>query len=143
MPNKSYHRLEGHLGADPVIGFTTNGKEQARLNMAVNSGTKERPETEWWSVFAYSKGAIAQCRGMSKGDSVMVEAESCRASIYKDKAQLSVTSFNVYHINWHKVENTDQGSDNSQGSQESSYPTPPEQQQQDMGLGADDPDLPF
>lgn len=82
-------QLTGHLGKDPELLTTSNGKKYVRMSLATNesytniSGERMN-ETHWHNLIAW--GALAEriAASMHKGDAVQVEG-SLRHSTYEGK----------------------------------------------------------
>lgn len=72
--------LIGHLGADPEMHYTKDGKPIASLRIATSEGWKDRAtgekkeKTEWHSVVIYSEGiAGIAAQYLKKGSKVYLE----------------------------------------------------------------------
>lgn len=71
--------LIGHLGADPELRYSGEGRPIARFRLAVTTrlrqdqGDEPREETEWFTVLAFGRQAEACVQSLRKGDRVFVE----------------------------------------------------------------------
>lgn len=76
------NRLEiiGHLGADPDLKYTPNGKAVCNLRVAVNNGTKQADgswsdETLWVGVAVWDQAAERAAEQLHKGNLVYAEGQ--------------------------------------------------------------------
>ena len=68
----------GHVGADPEMRYTQNGKPQTRFRVAANSRWRDangqlQEHTEWFNVLAWEHLAEVCNQYITKGSSVYVE----------------------------------------------------------------------
>lgn len=67
----------GHLGGDPAMRYTPNGKAVTAFSVAVDrrvgTGEAQREETEWFHVVLYDKLAEVANQWLAKGRRVYVE----------------------------------------------------------------------
>lgn len=115
MPNLFRLTIEGHLGRDPKIDQTKNGKPVAYLSVAVTEKARSEggeDKSYWYQVSAYGI-AVDQCRNLKKGDAVLVETETpIRAFIgeitnqgtgeKKQVANIEINTFKVIKLVWFK-----------------------------------------
>jgi single-strand DNA-binding protein len=83
-------QLIGHLGADPEIVNTNNGKKLAKLRLATNESYKNADgelvkETQWHTLIAWGKVAGLVEKLLTKGAEVAVEGKLINRN-YTDKA---------------------------------------------------------
>ena len=67
--------IAGHLGADPEVRFTQDGKKVISFRVATTSRRKGQEETIWWRVTIWEDRAAAYEKMipyLKKGNSVMV-----------------------------------------------------------------------
>lgn len=74
--NKVY--LVGHLGADPKMQVSKNGKSFAKISLATNRSRKQEDGsfqdiTDWHNVTVWGKQGDACSGHLKKGSKVMVE----------------------------------------------------------------------
>ena len=81
----------GHLGANPDIHVTSDGREIARFNVATSDRYKDKngekqEHTEWHRVVAFRSGLIDSVIKpfLKKGSKVLIEGSS-RTGKYTDK----------------------------------------------------------
>ena len=82
-------RLVGHLGANPDVRETTNGKKMARFSLATNETYKKATgeqvtETYWHNLIAWGKTAEIAEKYLNKGQEISVEGKLTSRS-YEDK----------------------------------------------------------
>lgn len=63
----------GHLGADPAMKFTPDGKAVANFSVATSRKYGEKDETTWFRVSVWGKQAESCNTYLSKGSKVLVE----------------------------------------------------------------------
>lgn len=63
----------GHLGADPAMKFTPDGKAVANFSVATSRKYKDTEETTWFRVSTWDKQAEACNQYLHKGSKVLVE----------------------------------------------------------------------
>ena len=77
MPNINRITIAGHLGRDPEVKYTANGKAVARFSVAVSErqkvGEEWQDRTEWFSVVAWERSAEYVGKYLTKGAAVLVE----------------------------------------------------------------------
>ena len=81
--------LIGHLGMDPEVKETTNGKKLAKFSLATNdtyknSAGEKVKETQWHNLVAWNKTAEFAGKYLKKGGEVAVEGKLCTRN-YNDK----------------------------------------------------------
>lgn len=74
----------GNLTRDPEVRATTTGKQVANLGLAVNGGSKERPEVVYWDVEAWGHSAEYAAKYLKKGSFIQV-AGRCKMDNWEDK----------------------------------------------------------
>jgi len=82
--------IVGNVGREPELRYTPAGV--AVTDMSVAASRKWKGEdgevnehTTWYRVTVWRKQAEIVCQYLAKGDQVMVQAKSIKASPYKDK----------------------------------------------------------
>jgi single-strand DNA-binding protein len=72
MPSLNTIRIIGHLGKDPEAKEVGSGTVVSNFSVAVSSGTKERPKTQWFRCTAWGSMATDLAMNGKKGDVVDV-----------------------------------------------------------------------
>jgi single-strand DNA-binding protein len=75
MPNHAHATIVGHLGKDPEVRATQDGKEITMFSLAVATGYGDKKKTTWWSVVCFGKTGEAAARFLSKGSPAMLVGE--------------------------------------------------------------------
>jgi single-strand DNA-binding protein len=93
--------LIGHLGRDPEMAFTQEGKPYTRFTLAVNRyqrGSKEggerQEETDWFSVVAWDRLAETCNTYLHKGSKVLIQGRM-QSRKYTDKSGVERTGWDV------------------------------------------------
>lgn len=77
MPNINRITIAGHLGRDPEVKYTANGKAVARFSVAVSErqkvGEEWQDRTEWFTCVAWERSAEYVGKYLTKGAAVFVE----------------------------------------------------------------------
>lgn len=73
MPSFNKVMLMGNLTRDPEIKYTTSGKAVASFSIAINSGTKEKPQVDYFDCEAWDKTAELCSQYLAKGSGVFIE----------------------------------------------------------------------
>ena len=86
---KNKVQLIGHLGNQPDVRTTENGKKLARFSVATNevyrnAKNKKITETQWHNLIAWGKLADIAEKYMNKGSEVAIEGKLINRS-YTDK----------------------------------------------------------
>lgn len=78
--------LTGHLGQDPEISYTPDGKSVTRFSMAVNSRNPDGSETPtWFNIIAWEKLGELCNDHLKKGRKVLIEGRlRIRSFVGKD-----------------------------------------------------------
>jgi single-strand DNA-binding protein len=85
MPNHALIVLTGHLGKDPELRTTQDGKVLANFSLAVKTGYGERSISTWYNCVAFGKTAEAVSKYLKKGDATTITGEpSLRQYTTKD-----------------------------------------------------------
>jgi len=106
MPNLNQVFLEGHLGQDPEVGETRNGKSEVKFSLATSEKGRDGQEdkTTWHNVKVYGY-ATTQAQTFKKGDAVRVEGKIDNYQYEKDgvtKYGSAVIGFKAHKIAWVK-----------------------------------------
>lgn len=154
--------IGGNLSADPKIKTTSSGKSVASFSVALNGGTKEKPETAFVDVTAWGKTAELCEQYLKKGSQVLIEG-SIRQDTWEDRngggkrSKLSVTAGRVQFIGGRQQDNTRSYNNNAYSEHQQAkangyqpqspygaedYPPPREAQQQGFNPD-DDSEIPF
>ena len=67
--------IEGNLGKDAKVGFSTKGTAYAHFSVADTPKAKgdEKPPTIWWNCSAWKELAEKHMEGLTKGTRVKIE----------------------------------------------------------------------
>ena len=84
MPNLNKVILIGHMTKDAETRFLPSGGAVADFSIAVNSGTKERPETYFADCVIFGKQAEALQKYTGKGSCLLIEGR-LRMEQWEDK----------------------------------------------------------
>lgn len=76
MPSLNKILLMGHLGKDPELRYTANGKAVCSFSIAVDSGYGEKKKTVWWDVSVWDKQGETVKQYLAKGSLAFVEGET-------------------------------------------------------------------
>lgn len=101
MGVNSIHIL-GNLGADPELRSTNSGAQVCEFRVAVNTGSGDSQETEWFTVICWDKLAEACAQYLKKGREVFVEGRIKTRSWEGDDGQrrfkTELIAFNVQFL---------------------------------------------
>jgi single-strand DNA-binding protein len=89
--------LEGHLGADPAIKETSNGKAVAEFSLATNSKTADGKHVDWHRIKAWERLAKT-CQYLRKGSRVLVDGRIQYRSYEKDGQKKWITEIIAHQI---------------------------------------------
>lgn len=98
MPNLNELRIVGHLGRDPEIKSSANGKLYCKFSVAVENHNKE---TTWFKVTCFDKKAEFAGEFLHKGSAVMVVGPVSVSTWEKDgktNFSLDVMAWNIMNI---------------------------------------------
>ena len=73
MPNINKAILVGHVGNDPEIRYTSNGKAVANFHLATTQKWDGNEKTQWHKIVAWGKTAELCEKYVKKGDPLYVE----------------------------------------------------------------------
>lgn len=73
MPSLNKVLLIGHLGGDPELRFTGEGKAVGNFSVATSYGRGDKKDTTWHRVIVWEKSAEFVKEYCHKGDAVFVE----------------------------------------------------------------------
>ena len=83
MPSFNKVIVVGHVGKDPEMRFTTNGKPVTNFSVATSEKVGESEHTEWFKIVVWGKQAETTNQYLTKGSLVMVEGR-LRTSSWED-----------------------------------------------------------
>ncbi len=93
--------LIGHLGRDPEMAYTQEGKAYTRFTLAVNryqrsskEGGERQEETDWFSVVTWDRLAEICNNYLRKGSKVFIEGRM-QSRKYTDKSGVERTGWDV------------------------------------------------
>lgn len=81
----NFLHLGGHLGADPEIRYTSNGKKVTVLRLATRTRKGNTDETMWWRVTIWGDQYDNMVPYLKKGSPLLVFGEMSKPEIYTDK----------------------------------------------------------
>lgn len=85
MANYNSCSFIGHLGRDPEVRYTPNGKAVCNLNVAVSRTFGEKQITAWLKIVLWDKLAETIGKSAKKGDEISaVNVEYCQDEFEKD-----------------------------------------------------------
>jgi len=73
MPNLNKALLMGHLGKDPELQTTKNGKQVCKFSLATNERYNDEDHTTWHNIVAWGKQAEVISQYLHKGSALFVE----------------------------------------------------------------------
>lgn len=76
--------LSGRLGADAELRAMPNGDPVANFSLAVDTGSRDKPETMWVRCSVFGRRAESLTQYLTKGTKVTVEGK-IRLDSYQDK----------------------------------------------------------
>ena len=77
--------LAGHLGADPEVRYTSDGKKVTTLRLAVNTRRSGKEETMWWRLTVWDEQFDRMMPYLKKGSALIAHGEIRRPEIYNDR----------------------------------------------------------
>jgi single-strand DNA-binding protein len=87
--------LVGHVGNDPELRYTPNGKAVTSFRVAVNRKFGQTDETLWVKVTAWDKLAEICGEYVKKGQLVLVEADWMKVEAYANREGKPAASVEV------------------------------------------------
>lgn len=78
-------QIAGHLGADPEVRFTPDGKKVVSLRVATNVRRGGKDETVWYKVAIWGDRWDKMLPHFKKGSSIIVVGELGKPDVYTDK----------------------------------------------------------
>ena len=91
MPTLNKVMIMGHMGGDPEVRSTQDGKSVANISIATTFGTGDNKKTEWHKVIVWEKSAEFVKEYCRKGDLVFVDGRIQTRSYDKDGQKVYVT----------------------------------------------------
>jgi single-strand DNA-binding protein len=109
----NFLHLAGHLGADPEIRYTSNGKKVTVLRLATKTRKNNADETLWWRVTIWGEQYDNMIPYLKKGSPILVFGELSKPEIYTDKngqpqISLGMTASSISFSPFGKVEKNQQ-----------------------------------
>jgi len=107
MPNLNRATIMGHLGQDPELRHTQNGKAVLNLSIATTKGKDENKRTEWHRAVVWGINAEKLSSQCKKGDVVYVDGELQTRSWEKDGTKhytTEIQAWTAYRIDYRKTE---------------------------------------
>ena len=90
--------VSGNVGKDPETRHLANGGSFVTFSLAVKSGTKDNPKTDWVEINCNNKLAEIAQQYVKKGTKLLVEGTP-NANAYIDKEGKAVAKLVVYANN--------------------------------------------
>lgn len=84
MPNLNKVQIIGHLGRDPEIRHSQEGKEICNFPVAASEKWSGGEHTEWFKVVAFGRQAEVLSKYLSKGSPIYIEG-TLRTRKWQDK----------------------------------------------------------
>ncbi len=81
----NFLHLGGHLGSDPEIRYTSNGKKVTVLRLATKTRKGNTDDTMWWRVTIWGDQYDNMVPYLKKGSPLLVFGEMSKPEIYTDK----------------------------------------------------------
>jgi len=111
----NFLNLGGHLGADPEIRYTSNGKKVTVLRLATRTRKGNSDETMWWRVTIWGDQYDNMVPYLKKGTPLLVFGEMSKPEMYTDKngqpqISLGITASSIAFSPFGKGEKTQQES---------------------------------
>ncbi len=91
--------IAGHLGADPEVRFSSNGRKITTFRVASNTKKNGNPETIWWQVTVFGENMDKLISYLKKGSAVIVMGELQKPEIFNDREGKPQPSLNVIASN--------------------------------------------
>src|SRR5688572_3722617 len=79
--------IEGHVGKDPEMRYTTSGNAVTSFSVAVGEKYGDTETTEWFSVVCWNKTAETMGQYLRKGRHVLVQGKMRTRSWEKSDGQ--------------------------------------------------------
>ncbi|MCB1108221.1 MAG: single-stranded DNA-binding protein [Chlamydiia bacterium] len=77
--------VAGHLGADPEVRFTKDGKKVTTLRVACNSRRGGQEETIWWRLTIWDDKFEKMMNYLKKGSAIIAFGEMQKPQVYNDR----------------------------------------------------------
>ncbi|MCB1116972.1 MAG: single-stranded DNA-binding protein [Chlamydiia bacterium] len=77
--------LAGHLGTDPEVRYTSDGKKITTLRLAVNTRRSGKDDTMWWRLTIWDEQFDRMMPYLKKGSALIAFGEIKRPEIYNDR----------------------------------------------------------
>lgn len=81
----NFTHIAGHLGADPEVRFTSNGKKVTTLRVAARTRKGQTEDTIWWRVTIWGEQYDKMIPYLKKGSSIIVAGELHKPEIFNDR----------------------------------------------------------
>ncbi|HSX38351.1 MAG TPA: single-stranded DNA-binding protein [Chlamydiales bacterium] len=96
----NFIHIAGHLGADPEVRFTSNGKKVTTLRVACRTRKGKNDDTIWWRVTIWGEQYDKMIPYLKKGSAIMVGGEFHKPEIFTDREGKSQVSLEItaYYI---------------------------------------------
>lgn len=102
--------VTGNVGRDPESRYDGNGAMFVTFSLAVNTGTKANPRTDWLDISCNGKTAELVQTYVKKGKKVLIEGVPV-ASAYINKEGNAVAVLRVYANNIEFLSSSERGED--------------------------------
>lgn len=108
MPNLNKVMLMGHLGGDPELKSTANGKNVANFSLATSEKYGEKEQTQWHKIIMWDKLADLAAKHLQKGDAIYIEGKiQYRDYMDKDNIKRYVTEITAFSMQFIKTKGKD------------------------------------
>ena len=82
----NFTQIAGHLGADPEVRFTSNGKKVTTLRVATRARrSQNNEETIWWTVSIWGDQFEKMIPYFKKGSPIIVFGEMHKPRLFNDR----------------------------------------------------------
>jgi single-strand DNA-binding protein len=81
----NFIHIAGHLGADPEVRFTANGKKVTTMRVACRTRKGQNEDTIWWRVTVWGEQYDKMIPYLKKGSPIVVAGELHKPEIFTDR----------------------------------------------------------
>ncbi len=95
----NFVNIAGHLGADPEVRFTSNGKKVTTLRVATRSRKGGSDVTIWWRVTIWGEQFDKMIPHLKKGSPIVAFGEFQKPEIFNDREGKPQISLEIWASN--------------------------------------------
>ena len=81
----NFGQFAGHLGADPEVRFTSNGKKVTVIRLACRTRKAGKDDAIWWRVNIWGEEFDNMIPHLKKGSPLIVYGEILKPEIFNDR----------------------------------------------------------